>query len=365
MLASKQANKDEEGQNSGGGGGGGRKTSSLRPPEQTLRCPRCDSPNTKFCYYNNYSLTQPRHFCKACRRYWTKGGALRNVPIGGSCRKNKKTKSCSSRFLLGESSSRDSSSDMGGMKFYGLSSMDFQLGGLNSFPPARVTTTNQFSSSYGDTSSIVNLDPLGFNFPISSSHFVMKQGDHHQQQQPQLNQSGGGLASFHEMGTSNHLHHHNDLASSIESLSSINQDLHWKLQQQRLSMLFGGGGGGSGGGGEMDQQQQKKQAVLEPQVQRLQPILFQNLETSKPTQSSMDGDSRKDTSTSGGGGGGLATEWFFDSSYPPANLNQNPNPNLNRATPTNSSTGNDQNGSINNWNGIQTWNHLNQYSSIP
>ncbi|KAG7034360.1 Dof zinc finger protein DOF1.7, partial [Cucurbita argyrosperma subsp. argyrosperma] len=56
---------------------------------QNLRCPRCDSANTKFCYYNNYNLTQPRHFCKTCRRYWTKGGALRNVPIGGGCRKNK------------------------------------------------------------------------------------------------------------------------------------------------------------------------------------------------------------------------------------------------------------------------------------
>ncbi|CAL9761064.1 unnamed protein product [Musa acuminata subsp. burmannicoides] len=58
-------------------------------PQQNLRCPRCDSTNTKFCYYNNYNLTQPRHFCKTCRRYWTKGGALRNVPIGGGCRKTK------------------------------------------------------------------------------------------------------------------------------------------------------------------------------------------------------------------------------------------------------------------------------------
>lgn len=58
---------------------------------ENLRCPRCDSTNTKFCYYNNYNLTQPRHFCKTCRRYWTKGGALRNVPIGGGCRKNKST----------------------------------------------------------------------------------------------------------------------------------------------------------------------------------------------------------------------------------------------------------------------------------
>ncbi|KAA8547234.1 hypothetical protein F0562_003902 [Nyssa sinensis] len=64
-------------------------TSSSTSESQNLRCPRCDSSNTKFCYYNNYNLTQPRHFCKTCRRYWTKGGALRNVPIGGGCRKNK------------------------------------------------------------------------------------------------------------------------------------------------------------------------------------------------------------------------------------------------------------------------------------
>ncbi|KAL8255853.1 hypothetical protein R6Q59_030920 [Mikania micrantha] len=64
-----------------------------RPPEEALKCPRCDSGNTKFCYYNNYSLTQPRYFCKSCRRYWTKGGTLRNVPVGGGCRKNKRSSS--------------------------------------------------------------------------------------------------------------------------------------------------------------------------------------------------------------------------------------------------------------------------------
>ncbi|XP_047311357.1 dof zinc finger protein DOF1.4-like [Impatiens glandulifera] len=63
---------------------------------QALKCPRCDSSNTKFCYYNNYSLTQPRHFCKACKRYWTRGGTLRNVPVGGSCRKNKRIRRPSS-----------------------------------------------------------------------------------------------------------------------------------------------------------------------------------------------------------------------------------------------------------------------------
>ncbi|KAJ0024895.1 hypothetical protein Pint_07974 [Pistacia integerrima] len=42
-------------------------------------CPRCASANTKFC----------------CRRYWTKGGSLRNVPVGGGCRKNRRAKSAS------------------------------------------------------------------------------------------------------------------------------------------------------------------------------------------------------------------------------------------------------------------------------
>lgn len=61
-----------------------------KPPARV--CPRCDSDNTKFCYYNNYSLSQPRQSCKNCRRYWTHGGTLRNIPIGGSGRKTKRPK---------------------------------------------------------------------------------------------------------------------------------------------------------------------------------------------------------------------------------------------------------------------------------
>ncbi|CAL9757061.1 unnamed protein product [Musa acuminata subsp. burmannicoides] len=64
--------------------------------EKALDCPRCNSTNTKFCYYNNYSLTQPRYFCGDCRRYWTHGGSLRNVPVGGGSRKNKNKKLFSS-----------------------------------------------------------------------------------------------------------------------------------------------------------------------------------------------------------------------------------------------------------------------------
>ncbi|KAF1890414.1 hypothetical protein Lal_00041127, partial [Lupinus albus] len=58
---------------------------------ELVKCPRCDSTNTKFCYYNNYNKSQPRHFCRACKRHWTKGGTLRNVPVGGG-RKNKRVK---------------------------------------------------------------------------------------------------------------------------------------------------------------------------------------------------------------------------------------------------------------------------------
>lgn len=84
----------------------------IKPPENNQqvhhhsqhphKCPRCESLNTKFCYYNNYSLSQPRYFCKACRRYWTQGGTLRNVPVGGGCRKGKRSKASSSG--VGESS---------------------------------------------------------------------------------------------------------------------------------------------------------------------------------------------------------------------------------------------------------------------
>ncbi|KVH97955.1 dof zinc finger protein DOF1.7-like [Cynara cardunculus var. scolymus] len=78
--------------------------------QEHLKCPRCDSINTKFCYYNNYNLSQPRHFCKNCRRYWTKGGTLRNIPIGGGTRKNTKRSLNSNKRGGAHSSSSSSTS---------------------------------------------------------------------------------------------------------------------------------------------------------------------------------------------------------------------------------------------------------------
>ncbi|KAE8699230.1 Cyclic dof factor 1 [Hibiscus syriacus] len=62
---------------------------AVKRPDKILPCPRCNSFDTKFCYFNNYNVNQPRHFCKNCQRYWTAGGTMRNVPIGAGRRKNK------------------------------------------------------------------------------------------------------------------------------------------------------------------------------------------------------------------------------------------------------------------------------------
>ncbi|KAK4271695.1 hypothetical protein QN277_020347 [Acacia crassicarpa] len=64
-------------------------TTPEKRPDKIIPCPRCNSMDTKFCYFNNYNVNQPRHFCKGCQRYWTAGGALRNVPIGAGRRKAK------------------------------------------------------------------------------------------------------------------------------------------------------------------------------------------------------------------------------------------------------------------------------------
>ncbi|XP_050228507.1 cyclic dof factor 2 [Mercurialis annua] len=65
----------------------------LKKPDKIIPCPRCNSMDTKFCYYNNYNVNQPRHFCKNCQRYWTAGGTMRNVPVGAGRRKNKNSAS--------------------------------------------------------------------------------------------------------------------------------------------------------------------------------------------------------------------------------------------------------------------------------
>ncbi|XP_057434103.1 cyclic dof factor 4-like [Lotus japonicus] len=75
--------------------------------EKMIECPRCNSTETKFCYFNNYNVNQPRHFCKSCKRYWTAGGALRNVPVGAGRRKAKSPPPCHGADGLMEGNSDD------------------------------------------------------------------------------------------------------------------------------------------------------------------------------------------------------------------------------------------------------------------
>ncbi|GFZ03035.1 Dof-type zinc finger DNA-binding family protein [Actinidia rufa] len=118
------------------------------PNQQALKCPRCDSSNTKFCYYNNYSLSQPRHFCKACKRYWTRGGTLRNVPVGGGCRKNKRIKRSSASAIDAHAPTSSSSSPI-------------------SIPKPSSQAQPQINIS--STSSISNhLNPLFYGLPTNS-----------------------------------------------------------------------------------------------------------------------------------------------------------------------------------------------------
>ncbi|OMO56318.1 putative zinc finger protein, partial [Corchorus capsularis] len=73
-----------------------------------------------------------------------------------------------------------------------------------------------------------------------------------------------------------------------------------------------------------------------------------NLESSKPDQiSSAVGNPRKGTSNE------TATEWFFGNSYA-------------AVTPTPTTSGNGNDNTSNNWNnGVQAWNDLHQYSTLP
>ncbi|XP_021723746.1 dof zinc finger protein DOF1.5-like [Chenopodium quinoa] len=88
VLQVKQENKNEPEQNNNNNNDDNNNLIHKRP-DKIIPCPRCKSMETKFCYFNNYNVNQPRHFCKGCQRYWTAGGALRNVPIGAGRRKAK------------------------------------------------------------------------------------------------------------------------------------------------------------------------------------------------------------------------------------------------------------------------------------
>ncbi|KAJ8448006.1 hypothetical protein Cgig2_028882 [Carnegiea gigantea] len=152
--------------------------------QEPLRCPRCDSTNTKFCYYNNYSLSQPRHFCKACKRYWTRGGTLRNVPVGGGCRKNKRVKrppnnsssSCSALTNTSlEAANSATSAPSAGQNIHDLiSSASNHVNPLFFGMPTNHTPSSDISFPFSryDLHSPSQIHGLGLGFSSSSSGLV-------------------------------------------------------------------------------------------------------------------------------------------------------------------------------------------------
>ncbi|XP_073300743.1 uncharacterized protein [Primulina huaijiensis] len=125
------------------------------PDQEHLKCPRCDSANTKFCYYNNYNLSQPRHFCKSCKRYWTKGGALRNIPVGGGSRKNTKRRSSSAAASHNHQSKRPATSASNNIKIHDASEIKelLRLEGDN--------CVGQFANSMEVSGVFSSLFPMG------------------------------------------------------------------------------------------------------------------------------------------------------------------------------------------------------------
>nr|DAA64939.1 TPA_inf: dof protein [Cajanus cajan] len=113
--------------------------------EKTIACPRCKSMETKFCYFNNYNVNQPRHFCKTCQRYWTAGGALRNVAVGAGRRKAKPPCHAPDGGLY-ETSDHDNKFEMVQPQLP-VPHTDFR----QIFPPKRRRITSESSGSSGCT----------------------------------------------------------------------------------------------------------------------------------------------------------------------------------------------------------------------
>ncbi|KAM5570996.1 dof zinc finger protein DOF5.4 [Rosa sericea] len=174
----------------GAAGGGDRR---LRPhhnqSHQALKCPRCDSLNTKFCYYNNYNLSQPRHFCKSCRRYWTKGGVLRNVPVGGGCRKTKRSKPKSS------SSSPASPPQQPNSERRASSNSSSESSSLTNTATATATEAVSAPSSTSSASNLLNIPRPESKFFVSPNANFEAAGT------TMLEQSAAEIGMFSDIGS--------------------------------------------------------------------------------------------------------------------------------------------------------------------
>ncbi|KAI0520529.1 hypothetical protein KFK09_008005 [Dendrobium nobile] len=139
--------------------------------EKQLNCPRCNSNNTKFCYYNNYSLTQPRYFCKTCRRYWTEGGSLRNIPVGGGSRKNKRSITATSSSAPSSSSSMQNHPKFSSTDQVRDLNLRFQQGGGSGLPELGILRGGGMSGRQMGSNfmhEVFGLQELGLGFQVGA-----------------------------------------------------------------------------------------------------------------------------------------------------------------------------------------------------
>ncbi|CAK9184212.1 unnamed protein product [Ilex paraguariensis] len=243
--------------------GGGPGSASIRPgsmadrarmanipmPDTALKCPRCESTNTKFCYFNNYSLSQPRHFCKACRRYWTRGGALRSVPVGGGCRRNKRSKASSSKSPV--SSDRQTASGSASM-------VSSSSGAANMLGLTPQIQSLRYMAPFGQFSDYAGAGDIGLNYSGISPSVAATSEMNFQMGANFLGGGGGGGG-----------------VASLFSTGGIEQ---WRLQQPQQFPFMGGfdpspglfpfqgGGETSGYGGETSQVRPKWTASMLSQL---------------------------------------------------------------------------------------------------
>ncbi|GAA0160793.1 hypothetical protein Leryth_000179 [Lithospermum erythrorhizon] len=145
---------------------------------QAVNCPRCNSTNTKFCYYNNYNLSQPRYFCKTCRRYWTEGGTLRNVPVGGGSRKNKRSISTSTTSSSSSLSKKPIIPDLSMPSFSRLPHQNPKITHHGSSQDLNLAYPPMSSNNYSSFSSLVSLQPNPNNMDFLKNEIPSSKGLH-------------------------------------------------------------------------------------------------------------------------------------------------------------------------------------------
>ena len=68
VRSASTAGRSSKSKSDGSGNGKAARSKLPRPEAPSPASPRChaDGVNTKFCYYNNYNINQPRYYCKVC-----------------------------------------------------------------------------------------------------------------------------------------------------------------------------------------------------------------------------------------------------------------------------------------------------------